>query len=272
MSRSRVLLVLAALLTALPLAPAPASAAVVWSDEFNGPAGGAPDQSKWSYEPGNGNNGWGNHELQAYTTRRENVSTNGAGQLVITARRENSGVPCWNGQPCQYTSGKLITKNTRTFTYGRVEARMKLPTGKGIWPAFWMLGTDIGQVGWPQCGEIDIMENIGSVPNTVHGTLHGPGYSGAGGIGATAQNARPFHEDFHTFAVDWSPNRIVWSVDGRVYQTRTPADLGGRQWVFNHPFYLILNLAVGGDWPGSPDGSTRFPQQLLVDWVRVHQG
>lgn len=146
-----------------------------------------------------------------------------------------------------------------------------MPRGQGMWPAFWMLGADFGQVGWPASGEIDIMENVGFEPSTVHGTLHGPGYSGGNGIGAgyTLPGGEQFADDFHTFAVDWAPDRISWSVDGQVYQTRTPADTGGNPWVFNKPFFLILNLAVGGDWPGPPDGNTTFPQELVVDYVRV---
>ena len=140
-----------------------------------------------------------------------------------------------------------------------------------MWPAFWMLGNDIGSAGWPNSGEIDIMENVGFEPGTVHGTIHGPGYSGSGGIGAgyTLPGGAHFADAFHTFAVDWAPNSITWSVDGNVYQTRTPADLNGNRWVFDHPFYIILNLAVGGYWPGDPDGSTPFPQQLVVDYVHV---
>jgi hypothetical protein len=138
-----------------------------------------------------------------------------------------------------------------------------------MWPAFWMLGNDIGSVGWPQSGEIDVMENVGFEPNTVHGTIHGPGYSGGEGIGAGYTIGSPFADAFHTFAVDWSPGRIVWSVDGNVYQTRTPTDLGGDRWVFDHPFFLILNLAVGGYWPGDPNSSTPFPNTLVVDYVRV---
>ncbi len=146
-----------------------------------------------------------------------------------------------------------------------------MPRGQGMWPAFWMLGNDIGQVGWPNSGEIDIMENVGFEPSTVHGTLHGPGYSGSGGIGGaySLPGGQAFADAFHTFAIDWSPDAVTWSVDGNVYQRRTPADLGGRQWVFNKPFFLILNLAVGGYWPGDPDGSTSFPQQLVVDEVKV---
>lgn len=144
---------------------------------------------------------------------------------------------------------------------------MKVPRGQGMWPAFWMLGADIGDVGRPASGEIDVMENVGFEPGTVHGTLHGPGYSGSGGIGAgyTLPGGEAFADKFHTFAVDWSPNKVTWSVDGTVYQTSTPADLNGNRWVLDKPFFLILNLAVGGYWPGDPDGSTTFPQRLVVD-------
>ncbi|MGW0811772.1 lectin [Streptomyces viridiviolaceus] len=251
-----------------PSAAAPAAAAVTFSDEFDGPAGSAVDGTKWQTETGDNVN---NHERQYYTAGNRNASLDGQGHLVITARRENPGnYQCWYGR-CEYTSARLNTAGRFTTTYGRVEARMKIPRGQGMWPAFWMLGNDIGQVGWPNSGEIDVMENVGFEPSTVHGTLHGPGYSGSGGIGAgyTLPGGQAFADAFHTFAVDWSPNAITWSVDGTVYQRRTPADLGGRQWVFDKPFFLILNLAVGGYWPGDPDGSTVFPQQLLVDYVRV---
>jgi len=187
---------------------------------------------------------------------------------VITARKENpANYNCWYGR-CEYTSARLNTAGKFTQTYGRFEARMKLPRGASMWPAFWALGQDIGSVGWPNCGEIDFMENIGREPNTVHGTLHGPGYSGAGGIGA-AYNGPVFADGFHTFTVEWRPNQIQWFVDGNHFQTRTPADLNGNRWVFDHPFFMILNLAVGGNWPGPPDGNTRFPQQLVIDYVRV---
>src|SRR5437762_380844 len=148
---------------------------------------------------------------------------------------------------------------------------MKIPRGQGMWPAFWMLGDNIGSVGWPTSGEIDIMENIGREPSTIHGTFHGPGYSGAGGIGApfTLPNGQRFSDAFHVFAIDWSPNQVQWSVDGRIYETRTPADLNGNRWVFDHPFYILVDFAVGGDFPGNPDGSTVFPQTLVVDYVHV---
>ncbi|MFI5961097.1 ricin-type beta-trefoil lectin domain protein [Streptomyces asoensis] len=253
------------------VAASAAAAAVTFSDEFDGPAGAAVDGARWQTETGDNVN---NHERQYYTAGNRNAALDGQGHLVITARRENPGnYQCWYGR-CEYTSARLNTSGRFTTTYGRVEARMKIPRGQGMWPAFWMLGNDIGQVGWPASGEIDVMENVGFEPSTVHGTLHGPGYSGSGGIGAgyTLPGGQAFADAFHTFAVDWSPNAITWSVDGTVYQRRTPADLGGRQWVFDKPFFVILNLAVGGYWPGDPDGSTALPQQLLVDYVRVSTG
>jgi beta-glucanase (GH16 family) len=249
-------------------APDAGAAAVAFSDTFDGPAGAAADSSKWQIETGDNVN---NHERQYYTPGNRNAALDGQGHLVITARRENpANYQCWYGT-CQYTSARLNTSGKFSAQYGHVEARMKIPRGQGMWPAFWMLGTDLGQVGWPNSGEIDVMENVGFEPSTVHGTLHGPGYSGSGGIGAayTLPNGQAFADAFHTFAVDWAPDSITWSVDGQVYQRRTPADLGGRQWVFNKPFFLILNLAVGGYWPGDPDGSTVFPQQLIVDHVSV---
>ncbi|MEZ7130228.1 family 16 glycosylhydrolase [Nonomuraea sp. AD125B] len=247
---------------------APAPGPLVWSDEFDGAAGSAVNAAKWRFDIGGG--GWGNNEQQYYTDSTRNAALDGSGNLVITARRENpANYQCHYGT-CQYTSARLLTSATFTRAYGRFEARMKLPRGQGIWPAFWMLGNDIGSVGWPNSGEIDIMENIGREPNTVHGTIHGPGYSGGGGIGAGYTIGGAFADAFHTFAVDWSPNLIVWYVDGVEYQRRTPADLGGNRWVFDHPFFMIMNVAVGGNWPGYPDATTTFPQTMTVDYVRVY--
>ncbi|MET8782223.1 MULTISPECIES: family 16 glycosylhydrolase [unclassified Streptomyces] len=258
--------------TAAPAHAAPEAAdATVFSDTFDGAAGSAVDSSKWQIETGDNVN---NHERQYYTSGNKNAALDGQGHLVITARRENpANYQCWYGT-CQYTSARLNTSGKFTAQYGHVEARMKIPRGQGMWPAFWMLGNDIGQVGWPNSGEIDVMENVGFEPSTVHGTIHGPGYSGSGGIGAgySLPNGQAFADAFHTFAVDWAPDSITWSVDGNVYQRRTPADLGGKAWAFNKPFFLILNLAVGGYWPGDPDGSTVFPQQLVVDSVTVTTG
>ena len=183
------------------------------------------------------------------------------------------GAAYWYG-PCLYTSARLITKRKFEQRFGRFEARLKLPAGQGLWPAFWMLGADIDAVGWPACGEIDIMENIGREPGTVHGTLHGPGYSGAQGVGApyALPAGQRFADSFHTFAVEWEPQAIRWYVDGRLYQTRAPDDLpAGSRWVFDRPFFLLLNVAVGGNWPGAPDTSTTFPQAMLVDYVRVYR-
>ncbi|MFE7393004.1 RICIN domain-containing protein [Streptomyces sp. NPDC057582] len=248
-----------------------AAAATTFSDDFNGPAGSAVDGSKWQTETGDNVN---NHERQYYTAGNSNAALDGQGNLVITARKDNPGnYQCWYGR-CEYTSARLNTAGKFTSTYGHIETRMKIPRGQGMWPAFWMLGDDIGSVGWPNSGEIDIMENVGFEPGTVHGTIHGPGYSGSGGIGAgyTLPGGQAFADAFHTFAVDWAPDSITWSVDGTVYQRRTPADLGGKSWVFNKPFFIIMNLAVGGYWPGDPDGSTTFPQQLVVDYVHVTTG
>nr|WP_134654069.1 glycoside hydrolase family 16 protein [Streptomyces sp. H23] len=244
------------------------AAAVTFSDTFDGPAGSGVDAAKWQLETGDNVD---NHERQYYTPGTDNAKLDGQGHLVIEARRENPGnYQCWYGT-CEYTSARLNTSGRFTATYGHVEARMKIPRGQGIWPAFWMLGQDIGEVGWPASGEIDVMENVGFEPSTVHGTIHGPGYSGSDGIGAgyTLPNGEAFADAFHTFAVDWAPDSITWSVDGTAYQTRTPADLNGDEWVFDKPFFLILNLAIGGYWPGDPDGSTTFPQQLVVDEVKV---
>ncbi len=172
----------------------------------------------------------------------------------------------------QYTSARLKTLGLAAFTYGRIEARIKLPFGQGIWPAFWMLGVDLGTAGWPRCGEIDIMENIGKEPATVHGTIHGPGYSGANGIGAPYALAEGrFADEFHLFAVQWQPGSIEFSVDRSTFKRITHADLPqGTAWVYDHPFFLLLNLAVGGNWPGYPDATTQFPQRMTVDYVRVY--
>jgi len=251
-----------------PTAPSPPSS---WSDEFDGPAGSLPDPSKWTYDLGN-NGGWGNQELETYTDRARNASLNGEGALAIQALRETfTGT---DGITREYTSARLKTQGKFDQAYGRFEARLKIPRGQGLWPAFWMLGADIPTAGWPRCGEIDVMENIGREPSTVHGTVHGPGYSGGNGIGApfTLPGGARFADDYHVFAVEWEPAAIRWYVDGALYQTRTPADLpAGQRWAFDHPFFLLLNVAVGGGWPGSPDSTTIFPQTMLVDYVRVYR-
>jgi beta-glucanase (GH16 family) len=235
--------------------------ALVWHDEFSGSPNSAPDRRRWIYDLGNG--GWGNHELENYTSNSENAYLDGRGHLAIRAVRNESG---------EYTSARLKTQGLFEVRYGRIEAKIKIPRGQGIWPAFWMLGYDISRVGWPTCGEIDIMENIGREPSVIHGTVHGPNYSGGKAISARkilAPNAR-FAERFYVFGVEWSPQAIVFLLNHVAYAKVSPDSLpNGARWVFDRPFFLLLNLAVGGDWPGNPDSTTRFPQIMFVDWVRV---
>jgi hypothetical protein len=192
--------------------------------------------------------------------------------LQITVKEANGSLLCYYG-PCKYTSARLLTKNRFEVAYGRVEARVKVPQGAGLWPAFWMLGTDIDQVGWPQTGEIDIMEYVGRQPNQIFGTLHGPGYSGGQSYGGYYDLGKPVADDFHVFAIEWQPDRIVWYLDGLEYFSATPNDpfMQGKQWVFNHPFFLLLNVAVGGNFGGAVGPDTTFPQTTLVDYVRLYQ-
>lgn len=238
---------------------------VVWEDGFEGPAGGAVDANKWVLDLGRGEGGWGNNELQSYTARPENIALSGDGFLEITARKEALG-------GAEYTSARMKTEGRFTQTYGRVEARMKLPTGAGLWPAFWMLGENYTSEGWPHCGEIDIMEYRGQSPDIVVGSLHGPGYFGGNPITDVyfLPDGDRFDEDFHVFAVEWDPGRVAWYVDDTLFQVATANRVpSGGQWVFDHPFFVILNLAVGGNFVGSPSPSTVFPQKLVVDYVRV---
>jgi beta-glucanase (GH16 family) len=240
---------------------------LAWSDEFDAPDGSAPDPKKWTVETGG--DGWGNKELEYYTARRTNSRVE-KGNLIIESRQEQFTGP--DGVTREYTSARLKTEKLFTQKYGKFEARIRIPKGRGMWPAFWMLGDDFHATGWPACGEIDIMENVGSEPAKIHGTIHGPGYSGDDSLGAPyALPSGNIADDFHLFGVEWEPKEIRFYVDGHLYETRTPADLpAGARWVFDHPFYLILNVAVGGGWPGNPDASTKFPQEMLVDYVRVY--
>jgi beta-glucanase (GH16 family) len=242
---------------------------LVWSDEFNGPNGSPVDRSKWV--PETGGDGWGNHELEYYTDRVENASVHD-GNLVVKAISEKYTGP--DGVTRNYTSARLKTLGKFSQIYGRFEARIKIPYGQGMWPAFWMLGDDIEKVGWPACGEIDIMENIGKEPGTVHGSLHGP-RSTSRTSDATAPFSLPagqnFADAFHLYAVEWEPGVVRFYVDTNLYATFTQSQWPARgTWMFDHPYLLLLNLAVGGTWPGSPDNTTQFPQQMLVDYVRVY--
>lgn len=245
---------------------------LAFKDEFNKALNKPIDTSKWTAEIGG--KGWGNQELQYYTNSIQNAYHDGQGSLVIKAIKLQPPLKlnCWYG-PCQYTSARLITKQKFERKHGRVEARIKIPAGRGMWAAFWMLGNDIDKVSWPQCGEIDIMENIGREPTMVHGTIHGPGYSGADGIGSaySLANNQAFADGFHIYRVDWTENQIKWYVDGILYQTLTPKNLPkGREWVYEHPFFMILNLAIGGPWGGNPDENTVFPGIMKIDYVRVY--
>ena len=249
---------------------------LVWSDEFNSRVGTAPDTSIWGREVGdgtvNGIPGWGNSELEYYTHGTGNVATDGQGNLNITVREADGSLLCYYG-PCEYTSARLLTKNRFEVAYGRIEARIKVPEGAGLWPAFWMLGTDIDQVNWPQTGEIDIMEFVGRVPDEVFGTLHGPGYSGGQSYGDTYDLNEPVGDQFHVFSVEWQPDKIVWYIDGIQYFAATPDDpfMQGKQWVFNHPFFILMNVAVGGNFGGAVGEDTVFPQSMSVDYVRLYQ-
>jgi beta-glucanase (GH16 family) len=242
---------------------------LAWSDEFEQADGSLPDPKKWKFDVGG--NGWGNHELEYYTNRAVNASVQ-QGNLVIQARREDYAGDDHVAR--QYTSARLKTQGLFSQAYGRFVARIKIPQGPGIWPAFWLLGDDIERRGWPQCGEIDVMENIGKEPSTNHGSLHGPGYSGDRDFTAIFHmpGGPKFADDFHEFATEWEPGQLRFYVDGAQYATFQPSQLpAGMKWVFDHPFFLLLNVAVGGDWPGPPDASTQFPQKMLVDYVRVYK-
>ncbi|XLS30808.1 family 16 glycosylhydrolase [Flavobacteriaceae bacterium M23B6Z8] len=235
---------------------------LVLEDNFD--VEGAPNSQIWNFDIGTGENGWGNQELQYYTDRTENVTVEN-GYLLITARQESF-------EGSSYTSARLLTKGKFEQRYGRFEARMRLPFGQGMWPAFWMLGDDNGGTEvWPNIGEIDIMEYRGQNPSIILGSVHGPGYSAGNAISKsyTLSNDR-FDTGFHIFGIEWGPNYVNYYVDDVLYNRITPADVPG-EWVFDRPFYILINLAVGGTFVGSPNAETKFPQTMLVDYVRVYQ-
>lgn len=244
---------------------------LVWEDNFD--VDGAPDPNRWGYDLGDGTEqglpGWGNEELQYYTDRPENATIQN-GVLLITAREES-----FEGAP--FTSARLSTKDLFEQQYGRFEARIRLPFGQGIWPAFWMLGADIDENPWPGAGEIDIMEYRGQEPNILIGSVHGPGYNGGDAISKeyTLENDR-FDTGFHIFGIEWGPDFINYYVDDVLYNQITPEDIeeetdGEGVWVFNKPFFILMNLAVGGTFVGPPNAETQFPQTMLVDYVRVYE-
>src|ERR1700730_15086995 len=241
---------------------------LTWSEEFDGAAGSSADPGTWLAETGG--HGWGNDELQYYTGSSENACLDGAGNLAIVVRRPDPQVRDSRYSGCGYTSARLISKDRVALRYGLIQARIRLPRGRGIWPAFWMLGQDIDEVGWPQCGEIDIMENFGKDPATVHGTVHGPGYSGRDGVTTSHRAGASLADGFHVYSVAWEPARIRWFLDDHAYATVTPDDLGGNRWVFDHDFFLLVNVAVGGIPSESPGSSVTFPQTMLIDYIRVY--
>lgn len=237
---------------------------LVWSDEFDGP--GLPDAKKWSYEVGG--NGWGNNELEYYTDRRPENARIENGSLIIEARKED-----WQGK--NYTSARLVTKGKAEWKYGRIEARAQLPAGRGTWPAIWMLGADISKVGWPRSGEIDIMEHVGFDEGVIHGTIHTEAYNHSKktqkGQEVPIKNVTT---DFHLYAIEWTADKIDFFVDNQKYYTVEKAVLGSdvAQWPFEQPFFLILNVAVGGGWGGQKGvDESIWPQRMEVDYVRVYQ-
>lgn len=234
---------------------------LVWSDEFEGTAGQLPDASKWTFDLGTGQNGWGNQELQSYTNNPANISMDGDGNLVITALRSGNS----------FTSARIKTQGLFAQKYGRFEARLKTPYGPGMWPAFWMIGENIETVGWPQCGEIDIMELRGQAPHIINGTIHGPGYSGGNPVTKSYSliNDR-FDVDFHIYAIEWDKEKIDFFADDYLYQRIKRTDVPG-EWVYDQPFYIILNIAVGGNYVGFPTTQTPFPQKMIIDYVKVYQ-
>ncbi|MCU0387988.1 MAG: glycoside hydrolase family 16 protein [Chitinophagaceae bacterium] len=238
---------------------------LVWSDEFTGAAGTRPDDTKWNYDIGRGpnNDGWGNQEFQVYTNSTDNVRLDGSGNLLIIA----------NGSNGAYTSGRIKTQGKFAYGYGRYEARIKTPYGPGIWPAFWMLGDNINTVPWPQCGEIDIMEVRGQEPHILHGSVHGPGYSGGNALTKSyVLNNDRLDSKFRIYAVEWGPDYIDYFVDDYLYQRITPDDVKGKgEWVFNQDFFILLNVAVGGTFVGFPTSGTPFPQTMTVDYVKVYK-
>lgn len=245
-----------------------------WSDEFDGAAGTSINEATWRYDTADGCNagicGWGNNEKQYYTSTAENIALNGQGQLAIVARKAPDGLTCYYG-PCLYSSAKVTTRGTVLAAPGRVEARIKLPAGQGLWGAFWMLGQSHPGIPWPACGEIDIMESKGSQPATTSSALHGPGYSGNTPFAqAHTLASGTFTEEFHIFAVEWDSLHVRFFVDSTVHYafTRDAVEKRGPS-VLDQSFYLILNLAVGGNFDGDPRSDAIFPATMLVDYVRI---
>lgn len=235
-----------------------------WSNEFDG---SALREDEWTYANGDGCPdlcGWGNNELQYYTNSRENLFFKD-GKLVIRAKKES-----YSGK--DYTSARIKTQGKKTFRFGRVDIRAVMPVGKGIWPAFWLMPEKNVYGTWPTSGELDMMEYLGHEPAKVHGTVHfGPGPGSTQITRNTSLSSGTLNDKFHVYSIIWEEDKIQWLLDDVVYSTVTKADLGSNTYPFNEDFYLIVNLAVGGNWPGNPDSTTKFPQELIVDYIRVFQ-
>jgi len=241
---------------------------LTFDEEFDGEPGAPPNPLAWLHDVGG--SGWGDKQLQYYADSVDNACLDGRGHLAITARSESPGLSCWYGS-CRYTSAKLTTRRPQLALfaqgYGHFEARIKLPTGKGLWPAFWLIGENITWAGTAKAGEIDVMEVLGDRPEQVEQHAHGPGLDFGG---PAALPAGQSVADWHTYSITWTPSRIDWQIDGRMTRSLTRSEAGEDGWVFDHPFYIVLNLAVGGGWPGDP-GETRFPATMLVDYVRAYR-
>jgi beta-glucanase (GH16 family) len=248
----------------------PVGERLVWSDEFNGPSNSAPNAKYWGYETGGG--GWGNQELECYTDAQGNVALDGAGNLVITARKQPGHI-CSDGKTNDYTSARILSHHKFAALYGHIEMRAKLPNTSGTWPAFWALGENIDKVGWPRAGEIDIVEAVGSKPSSILGTIHGPKTDGTPfQLSVSKKTGLRLNEKFHVYGVDWTPSCLTFTIDGKAYGsvTRTQVSQAGGKWVWDKSFYLLLDLAVGGNFPGSPEPDAPWPQAYTIDWIRVY--
>ncbi len=235
---------------------------LVWSDEFDGANGTAIDGSKWKSETGN-NSGWGNAELEYYTDSVNNCYQDN-GNLIIKAIKEKK-------EGFDYTSARIVTQENFDFKYGKIEMKAKLPQGNGIWPAFWMLGSNFDTEGWPKCGEVDIMEHIGKMSQKIHGTLHATGYSGSYGITGSIKSKSSLYDSYHTYSLEWNEEGFKWYFDGKKYHEVYKKNIKSGIWPFDSEFFILLNLAVGGYWPGYPDETTQFPQTYTIDYIRVYQ-
>jgi beta-glucanase (GH16 family) len=262
------LLVFVSLSTSSPLAwSAEDESALLWSQEFNEKSGSKPDPKFWNYDLGDGR-GWGNRELEVYTNK--NATMNGRGSLAITALKISPKKKeiCYYGY-CEWSSARLTTKNKVWIKYGTIESRIQMPAGKGTWPAFWMLGQSIDEVSWPNSGEIDISEGLGRTPYLTYATIHGPGFFGGTSIGTTRAYSQKLSAGYHIYGINWIEDSIEWTFDGEVIFTQSRESISPKMWVFNQPFSLILNVAMGGDFGGEIGKDAKSGLQMKIDWIRV---